>query len=63
MIRFDLLRDALNVPAGVCECGPDINYECDHCYAMGDAEEAQEILLDLDYVTGIEMADRELVAA
>jgi hypothetical protein len=63
VIRFDLLRDALNVPFGVCECDPDINYQCDHCYAVSDAEEAQEILLDLDHVTGIQMAERELVAA
>jgi hypothetical protein len=63
VIRFDLLRDELNVPDGVCECEPDINYQCDYCYAVKDAEGAQEILLDLDHVTGIQMAERELVAA
>jgi hypothetical protein len=63
VIRYDHLRDALNVPDGVCECDPEINYQCDHCYAVGGAEEAQEILLDLDHVTGIQMAERELVLA
>jgi len=63
VIRYDHLRDALNVPDGACECDPDINYQCGHCYAVGGAEEAQEILLDLDHVTGIQMAERELVLA